>query len=289
MKLNHAIDAFLSQKLTHRRILPSSADLYRWHLERVAGLLGAERELDEAAGDVEVALEVISGQYADSAFAQSFQLTKAVYDWARARGAATSDPFLELEAPIVHDEKPKVFISEQQVEQLLESVRIAKRMHWRRDFALVASLYYPLLRVSEARLLEIPQLNFDRLEIALLGKGRRARYLPIGLRYEQILLEYLPHVPAGQQLLFASQARGWETTGVLDNCRVEELLGDYARAAALPHITPHVLRRSAADALRRKGWDLAVIQKLLGHRSLTTTQKYLGVSSQELRRAANSL
>jgi integrase/recombinase XerC len=125
-----------------------------------------------------------------------------------------------------------------------------------------------------------------RRVVRVVGKGNKERSVPYGLPADQALSAWLRHgrpamegKQSGQALLLG--ARG----GRLQPGAARRIVDEYARAAGLPHTSPHDLRHSAATHLLEGGADLRSVQELLGHASLSSTQIYTHVSIERLRSA----
>lgn len=148
-----------------------------------------------------------------------------------------------------------------------------------RDTALFTLLYGCGLRLSEALALDLREAPLPGGEAALrvTGKGGKQRLVPVLPAVRQAIADYLRHRPAalpGDPLFLG--ARG----GRLDPAVAQKSLRDYRRLAGLPeHATPHAMRHSFATHLLGGGADLRAIQELLGHASLSTTQRYTAVDA----------
>lgn len=149
-----------------------------------------------------------------------------------------------------------------------------------RDRAIVELFYSSGLRVSELTGLDVGSLDLRDKLVRVLGKGRKERIVPIGRKAHEALLAYLAErtLPDGNEPLFLN-ARGGRLTprSVQRNLKVRLI-----KAGVIKDISPHALRHSFATHLLDGGADLRAIQELLGHASLSTTQKYTQVSVDQL-------
>ena len=151
-----------------------------------------------------------------------------------------------------------------------------------RDMALFTLLYGCGLRIAEALALDIrdaPRLGEDAA-LRVLGKGGKTRLVPVLPAVRAAMAEWLAHRPdaAPDEPLFLG-ARGKR----LDPAIAQKSMRNYRRLAGLPeHATPHALRHSFATHLLGGGADLRAIQELLGHASLSTTQRYTAVDAAAL-------
>ncbi|HKD16428.1 MAG TPA: tyrosine-type recombinase/integrase, partial [Thermoanaerobaculia bacterium] len=158
-----------------------------------------------------------------------------------------------------------------------------------RERALFELLYATGLRVSEAAGLDLEDVDFSARLVRVTGKGSRERIVPFGEAAADALEAYLPSRAAlrrradddgepGEPLFV--NARG----GRLTSRSMARLLKRRLRAAGLPaEISPHALRHTFATHLLQAGADLRAIQELLGHASLSTTQKYTHLDAARLR------
>ena len=152
-----------------------------------------------------------------------------------------------------------------------------------RDRALLELLYATGLRVSELVALDLPDVDLPSRQLRTLGKGKKERIVPFGEKASKALREYLKERPqpkrrADADTLFLN-ARG----GRLTDRSVRRILDRALRLAGVTrHASPHALRHSFATHLLAAGADLRSIQELLGHSSLSTTQKYTHLDAERL-------
>lgn len=153
-----------------------------------------------------------------------------------------------------------------------------------RDYALIEFLYSTGARVSEAVTLDIQQINFDESIVMLTGKGNKSRFIPLGSKAKEALEKYLVRV--------RPQLVKTPTSNVFLNRSGKQLSRNSAfniikRAANLAQIpgdiSPHTLRHCFATHLLDGGADLRVVQELLGHQSVATTQIYTKVSLEKVK------
>jgi integrase/recombinase XerC len=149
-----------------------------------------------------------------------------------------------------------------------------------RDRAIVETLYSCGLRVSELTGLNVGSVDLREGLVRVLGKGRKERIVPIGSKAREALDEYLVARgnPADEEPLFLNHRGGRLTPRSVERNLKVQLL----KAGILKDATPHALRHSFATHLLDGGADLRAIQELLGHASLSTTQKYTQVSVDHL-------
>jgi integrase/recombinase XerC len=141
---------------------------------------------------------------------------------------------------------------------------------------LIEFLYATGARISEACQARWKDLDWNQKQIRLLGKGRKMRVLPL----HQTLIEKLQKRDKGSEFIFSAVRDGSKP---LDPREVRRLMKEWGRQLkSQKHLHPHLYRHTLATHLLDQGADLRFIQELLGHASLSTTQKYLSVSKQRL-------
>lgn len=202
-------------------------------------------------------------------------------------GICVPNPAREIQPPAIGQSLPKA-ISIDQVTSILESVSIETPAGLR-DRAILEFLYSTGARISEVVDLDVDDLHFAQdAVVRLFGKGSKERVVPVGGYAQRAVSDYLvrarPALAAkgkGTPALFLNQ-RG----GRLSRQSVWLLLSKAAeRAGITTEVSPHTLRHSFATHLLEGGADVRVVQELLGHASVTTTQIYTKVTVDSLREA----
>jgi integrase/recombinase XerD len=215
---------------------------------------------------------------------------KMFFRFATARGFASADPTKLLEPPHTWKKLPDV-LGREQMNALLaaagteETNRLAKR-----DKAIIELFYASGLRASELAELKLEDLHFDLGIVRILGKGNKERIVPVGGHaiaaindYVQTLRPTLVAVKttrrkAGHSRLFLTRSGGPMTRIVL-----WQLVQKLSRQAGLRSIHPHTLRHTFATHLLSGGADLRIVQELLGHSNVATTQIYTHVDADRLK------
>lgn len=173
-----------------------------------------------------------------------------------------------------------------EVNTLLQSINPSDLPYGARDRAILEMIYGSGLRVSELVNLRADQVDWEENFLRITGKGNKTRYVPLGGVAARALRSYLEHARpkllrngrrAGNTLFLSN--RGEKLT----RDRILQIIKERARAAGLPeNVYPHILRHSFATHLLENGADLRVIQDMLGHASLSTTQVYTHVDQKRL-------
>ena len=149
----------------------------------------------------------------------------------------------------------------------------------RRDRAILTLIYSAGLRVSEICSLQVTDMHRSEQRILISGKGGRERYVPLDPTVDEAIQEYLKSRTSEIPELFVSKKGG-----ALTPRAIQFMVKKYAEQARIDkNVTPHKLRHTCATHLLQEGAHLVSIQKLLGHKSLTTTQIYLHITIADLK------
>lgn len=261
---------------------PHSISAYRTDLEQLADWAG--RPLLSLGGDALqdwLAWRQAEGLVARST-ARAVSAVRRFYRWALAEGRIEIDPTLRLNGPTLALTLPKD-LSEVEVEALLAAPEVSVPLGLR-DRALLELLYACGLRVSELVALRVDQVNLRAGVLRVLGKGRKERLVPMGEVAQQWLERYLrearPELLLGQVTEALFPGRGGEP---LTRQAFWHRIKRYAMVADIQRpLSPHTLRHAFATHLLNHGADLRVVQLLLGHSSISTTQIYTHIARARL-------
>lgn len=208
---------------------------------------------------------------------------KIFFRFATARDWVKRDPAEALSLPRIERSLPET-LNEIEVEQLLESVDETAPLGLR-DRAILELLYASGLRISELAGAKLENLDLESGVIRVTGKGNKTRLVPVGQKACRALERYIrqerPDLvrPKSGSEVFLS-IRG----GRLTTVRIWQIVKACARRSGLEtNIYPHLLRHSFATHLLSNGADLRIIQEMLGHADISTTQVYTHVDQQRLK------
>jgi site-specific recombinase XerD len=293
MRLPETVEAFLTYERLARRVAPGTERLYRLYLRGFLDLWQREEWQGRAIEPVMVDafIEGLARRgCGDEAQRTAFGVLRWFFRWSFERHHLNDNPMKDMRPPIVRD-KPRAVLDPRQASRLLAAIRAAGGLHSRRDHALFSTLYFSGLRIAEAVSLRVEDLDLDGAQLRVIGKGGKARTIPLHRELAVTLRAWLKSRPQDAPWLFPSRAAWRGCSGRLDKRRVSRVLATvYAPRAALPvAITPHSLRRSFATNLVRAGVPLPHVQQLLGHASLNTTRRYVRESPEELRASIERL
>ena len=192
------------------------------------------------------------------------------------RGAVARNPARELRGPRPA-RKLVSFLPTDEAKALVEARAVGGAAPVR-DVAILELLYATGLRVSELVGLDLAAVDRDARTVRVLGKGRKERIVPYGAAAARALDAYLGPRAAGTGAVFTN-ARG----GRLGVRSIRDIVGRAAGAAGVTRrVSPHTLRHTFATHLLDAGADLRMIQELLGHSRLSTTQRYTHVGAAQL-------
>jgi integrase/recombinase XerD len=263
----------------------------------VASLAGADGTLDQGVDEGTVARYVAhlrASGLAPASVARAMVAVRSLHRFMVVEGSSPSDPTSNLKPPPVPQGLPKA-LSEEEVGSLLAAVT-GEGPAPRRDRAVLEVLYGTGMRISELTGLSLPDVAMDEQLVRVLGKGNKERLVPLGRYARQALGSWMG--PAGREAMVSRKGvRRADSAALFLNARGGRLtrqgawgiVRQYGRRAGLDgKLTPHVLRHSCATHMLDHGADIRVVQELLGHASIATTQVYTKVSSERLRAVYNS-
>jgi integrase/recombinase XerD len=299
VSVDGATTRYLQYLVVERGLAGNTVQSYERDLRRYAGFLAARGRGDLAAvtgldvAEFRAALRTGDGEHpplAVSSVGRAVVAVRGLHAFAQREGLASADPARAVAPPAPAKRLPKA-IPLDAVERILDAAGSTEDPDPRvlRDRALVEFLYGTGARISEATSLDVDDLDHLARDPAVLltGKGSKQRYVPVGRYAVQALDAYLVR---GRPVL-AGRASRKQSPGVFLNARGGRLTRQGAwgilREAAIrsgrPDVSPHTLRHSFATHLLDGGADIRVVQELLGHASVATTQVYTLVTVDKLR------
>lgn len=295
MTLESTLALYLAHVGVERGLSDNTLAAYRRDLGRYSAFLVSRdrAELSEATEEDVADFAVAIGTGADGgralSAASASRTVVSVRGWHRfalAEGLVREDVAAQVRPRAVPQRLPKA-IPVDQVEAILEAASVGDDLYALRDRALLELVYATGSRISEAVGLDVDDVSLEPgSEAALLrGKGRKERVVPIGSIAAEALGVYLTRSRA------ALTRRGSGTPAVFVNSRGSRLSRQSAWAilkaaserAGVADVSPHTLRHSFATHLLSGGADVRVVQELLGHASVATTQIYTAVTVDTLR------
>jgi integrase/recombinase XerD len=285
-----ALDGWLFHLAYERRLSPRTVAAYRADLSRHLDYLGRKGIENWERVTPDCLREALAELHDEGKAPRSRQRARSslrgFYRWLARERKVTADPAAELEGPPKVKEVPRT-LTEEEIDRLLEACGGAGELD-RRDRALLEVAYGAGLRVSELVGLGNDDLDLRERWLRVRGKGRKERIVPLGKPALQSLRIYFSAVR--RRLLKTNRDPGTvflnSRGGRLSRMGFWLILRRRARDAGLERLRvhPHVLRHSFATHLLQRGASLRVIQELLGHASLSTTEIYTAVDRDYLHR-----
>lgn len=281
------IDAFCDAVWLEDGLSKASLTSYRSDLERFGRWLKAcnrpgLKEADEAL--LATYMAELSRQLRSASQARHLSTLRRYYRRLLVEQKIAEDPTRRIANPARPSRLPKL-ISEAQVEALLAAPDVETTLGLR-DRAMFETLYATGLRVSELVALKLHELSLDMGLVRIFGKGSKERLVPLGEESIHWLKRYLAE--SRPQLLDRRQCDAVFVTGrasAMTRQMFWTLIKRHARVAGLKadELSPHTLRHAFATHLINHGADLRVVQLLLGHSDITTTQIYTHVARERLK------
>lgn len=285
--MNDLLDAFLDSLWLEDGLARNTLDSYRRDLEKFAHWLDEARHktlLQTTRQDLQSYQIFLVAQHARaSSSARNLSSLKRFFRYALRQQQMQTDPTLQLVAPKLPRSLPHT-LTEAEVERLLNAPDTRTPLGVR-DRCMLEVLYATGLRVSELVSLRLGQIGLDRGVLQVVGKGNKERLVPLG----ETALDWLQR--------YALEARGVLMLGKRNDSLFVTVRGaamtrqmfwylvkKYARQSGIQKpLSPHTLRHAFATHLLNHGADLRVVQLLLGHADITTTQIYTHVARERLK------
>jgi integrase/recombinase XerD len=269
------LDAFCDALWLEDGLSRNTIASYRGDLEQLARFLDGKSLL--RAGEENLFAFLGSRKGRASSAARRVSTLKRFYRYCLRERRIAADPTLKLDPPKRTPRFPKS-LSEADVEALLAAPDTAKPLGLR-DRAMLETLYATGLRVSELVALKTFEVNLDAGVVRVMGKGSKERLVPLGEEAADWISRYLESRKKTSHALFIT-ARGG---GMTRQAFWHLLRRHAARAVPGKKLSPHVLRHAFATHLINHGADLRVVQLLLGHADISTTQIYTHVARERLK------
>ena len=200
------------------------------------------------------------------------------FDWCVQEGETKENPAALVDSPKLGKYLPAV-LSVEEVSAIMDSVDL-KSSTGKRDRAILEVLYGCGLRVSEAAALRISKINFEEGFVDVIGKGDRQRLVPLGEMAADAIKAYLedrpiPYSRAQEDILFLNKfGKSLSRVSIFNLVKKQAMI-----AGIQKEISPHTFRHSFATHLIENGADLRIVQEMLGHESILTTEIYTHIDS----------
>ena len=290
-EVNHAdraeIDAFCDTLWLEDGLAKASLSSYRSDLVHLSNWLNEQKLASLCEVDALTLMNfiaVLSKTLRASSQARYISTFRRFYRHLLARGRISADPTLRIAMPIKPSRLPMV-LSEAQVEALLAAPQTNTTLG-QRDRAMLETLYATGLRVSELVGLKVHEVSFDMGVVRVFGKGSKERLVPLGEVAIDWMRRYLAE--ARPALLDRRQSNDLFVTArgaAMTRQAFWQMIKRYAERAGMDpgRLSPHVMRHAFATHLLNHGADLRVVQLLLGHSDISTTQIYTHIARERLK------
>jgi len=282
------IDSFIRFLATERGLSDNYQLSTRRSLTEFAAWSAKARQITTARGVTQPLIsDYLSSRKNGGLSASSIKLIvvalKIFFRFLSGKGELERDPTETLTLPRIERYLPET-LNELEVERLIESID-TKCPLGLRDRAMVELLYASGLRISELAAARLENFDFDERILRVTGKGNKMRLVPVGRKACEALGSYvsierpkLVKRRSGSEIFLSN--RGTK----LSTVRIWQIVKACARRSGLEtNIYPHLLRHSFATHLLSNGADLRIIQEMLGHADISTTQVYTHVDQQRLK------
>ena len=212
---------------------------------------------------------------------------RSFFRYAKRHKIITTNPTLTLISPKLEKRLPS-FLDESAIKRLFDSVDISTPLG-RRNAAILELFYSTGMRLNELIQLDVDDVDFFQAVVKVTGKGSKQRILPVGRRALQAMRAYA----ADRRKLVLDQKQGKEQLALFLTSKgdrfypeavIRMVKSTIGKVSELEKRSPHVLRHTFATHLLNRGADLRAVKELLGHESLSTTQVYTHVSTEQLKK-----
>lgn len=292
-KLLQSVREYLAHLQIERSLSPNTLAAYRSDLEKYLEYLSrqgvqnfSEINSEQIAAFVEY-LRIPQKNHPAKAISSVNRILAAVrglHSFLLTEGICASDPAAEVTPPKLPKRLPKA-LTVGEVQKILDLAAGGDDVVALRDQALLEFLYSSGARISEAVRLTPDDLDIENKLVRLFGKGRKERIVPLGSYAQAALSAYLvrgrPELARrgkGNSFIFLNK-RG----NPLSRQSAWGIIKEYGEKAGIKEITPHSFRHSFATHLLQGGADIRVVQEMLGHASVATTQIYTRVTPETIR------
>lgn len=278
------VSQFKDQLLYQRNLSQHTINSYMKDLETFQQFLDSERltfETFEYRDARNFLHQLYQRGLKKSSISRNISTLRTFYRFLISRDHVDANPFDNLPLPKQEKYLPSFFY-ENEIEQLFASINQDSKMYTR-DLAILELLYGTGMRASELLSMRKGSIDFDTQVIRVLGKGQKERVIPFNDRAKAALADYLEQY--GEKISTDKSIWLNYKGDALTDRGLRYVLNQLVKKSALNfHMHPHKLRHTFATHMLNNGADLRAVQELLGHESLSTTQKYTHVSRENLRK-----
>lgn len=205
----------------------------------------------------------------------AISILRSFFGWLHQEELIPRNPMTRIKSFKIDKRDSRHPLTPEQLEMLRNSCRTY------REKAIIEFLYSSGCRVSEAMQVDVKAIDFSQRSVSVVGKGNKIRTLYFSVRAKLMIQHYLAERPGGTALFCA----GRQPYARLGKCSMEKIVHDLGERAGIPRpVHPHLLRHTLATDLLNAGMDITIIQQILGHNSVGTTQIYAEMSQDSVQR-----
>lgn len=280
------VERFLGHLLLERGLAQPTVSAYRVDLEHFGGFLkksGVLKAESLSPSQVNDYILILKQNYARRTIRRRFSALNSFFKYLQAKGEIQRQPLAGVDLPRLDKNLPEV-LSVVEIKSLLAAPDPETTLG-ERDRVMLEVLYGAGLRVSELVRLELQQVNFNLGFLTVIGKGDKERVVPLPL---PVIRNIRTYIEKGRRKLLKGKSSSFiflnRSGNVLSREGFWKNIRRYAFKAGIKHeVYPHLLRHSFATHLLSGGADLRIVQTLLGHADLATTQIYTQVDAERLK------
>lgn len=288
IKLGDVVDEFLIYIKNVRQLSENTVVAYKLDLRLMEDFIGIDAPLSNiGTEDLNFCIANLSTQGKSPATVNRFiAAVRTFFFYCRKFGYLKKNPALEIKTVKIPKYVP-TFLTQDEINRLCKEPEVNELLWETRDKAIFETFYSTGCRVSELISLKISDFGYSRHSAVIRGKGRKDRIVYFEKDAQDAIREYLSDrkerfdkegIYDDSPYLFVNQKGGHLTTG-----GVRFILNKYTGSEGLNrHVSPHALRHTFATIMLASGADIRVVQKFLGHSSISTTQRYTHLTTQQL-------
>ena len=275
--MKERINEFKSYLMYEKMFSSNTVNSYVRDLEEFNSFLESEYIKHVTYKDIRSYLaHMYNKKYSSRTISRKLSAIRSFYKYEVNKGVIRDNPCLLISNPKVEKKLPN-YLSYNEIETMLEVPDTFKNNSLR-DKLIIEILYSTGIRVSELVNIKVKDIDFYNNQILILGKGNKERYVIFGNTLKDMLKEYISIKSDSEYLITNKYNKKMSTRSI------EEIVKKIAKIDGIKgKVTPHTIRHTFATHMLNEGADLRVVQELLGHENLKTTEVYTHVSNERLR------
>ena len=275
--MKERINEFKSYLMYEKMFSSNTVNSYVRDLEEFNSFLESEYIKHVTYKDIRSYLaHMYNKKYSSRTISRKLSAIRSFYKYEVNKGVIRDNPCLLISNPKVEKKWPN-YLSYNEIETMLEVPDTFKNNSLR-DKLIIEILYSTGIRVSELVNIKVKDIDFYNNQILILGKGNKERYVIFGNTLKDMLKEYISIKSDSEYLITNKYNKKMSTRSI------EEIVKKIVKIDGIKNkVTPHTIRHTFATHMLNEGADLRVVQELLGHENLKTTEVYTHVSNERLR------